>query len=249
MEHNNQSQNETCTEVSPTPFGETDTRPILLYGIGAMARLTMSYISQSTQIAGVTVDDHLLTISDRAFHGVPLHPFSSIETICPPSAYRMLIAVGYHDMNQLRLQKTKEAKAKGYGFASYVHPSVHVHDGVKIGENTIILDHVAVHPGTTIGHSAFLSSNVSLGHDCHIGDGVLINSGASIAGGAKVGACSFLGVNASVTQGITLGASTFVGAGTLVNRDTEPESVHISSPSETVRLRSRAFLKFCGMQP
>lgn len=221
--------------------------PVVIYGVGAIARLVFSYVRRHRSVLGFTVDDALVASEDARFCDLPLARWSGAERIYDPAACEMLIAVGFREMNELRRRKHAEGKAKGYRFASYVDPGVIHHDGVTIGENCVVLDHVSIHPGCTLGPSVFISSTVNLGHDCTIGDGAWINSGVAVGGGTRIGEGAFLGVNAAIGHGVTLGPRTFVGANTLVDRDTEPDAVMLSPPGEKFRLKSEAFLRFARL--
>lgn len=217
----------------------------VIYGNGAMARVLLSYARHDREIAGFTVDDHLC--ADDGFCGRPLVPFSRVAEAFVPGAHRMLIAVGYLEMNQLRARKHDEAAALGYGFDTYVHPSVMIHDGVVIEEGSVVLDHVAIHPGSRIGRGSFIAGNANLGHDCEIGAFSWINGGVSLAGGCRVGPGCFFGVNAAVAQGVRIGARNFIAAGALINRDTEDDQVYVAPAAELFPLDSRRFLKFSRM--
>lgn len=219
----------------------------LIYGNGAMARVVYSYARHTHEIAGFTVDDACIAEGQTHWLGLPLLPFSQIEQHCPPAEYQMLIAMGFIDMNHLRLRKYEEAKAKGYRFTSYIHPAMMLHDGVQIGENSIVLDCVSVHAGCILGHSTFISSNVNLGHDCQLAPGNWINAGVSIAGGCVLKTGSFLGVNASLGHGVTLGAHNFIAANTLLTQSTEDDAVYLSEPGQRFKLGSRAFLQFANV--
>jgi sugar O-acyltransferase (sialic acid O-acetyltransferase NeuD family) len=217
--------------------------PILIYGNGATARLVHSFVRRSQSVIGFTVDDHVLG-GETNFCGRPILPFSTIEAACPPGTCRMLIAVGYRDMNQLRLRKYAEAKAKGYRFAAYVDPGLVRHDDVTIGENAIVLDHTSIHAGCRIGDSVFISSNVNLGHDCMLGDGVWVNSGVALGGACTVGKGAFFGVNSCAAQGISIGDYAYIGANTLAAKDVARGAVLISPAGADFRLKSHDFQRF-----
>jgi len=216
----------------------------VIYGNGAMARVLFSYAKQTMDICGFTVDDACITWNSASFCGLPLIPFSSVKNTFSPNSHRMIIAVGYIDMNDLREEKYSEAKELGYSFASYIHQSVYMHDEVSIAENCIILDHVSIHPGSRIGHGTFISSNVNIGHDCIIGASNWINGGVMIAGGCTVGPGCFFGVNSSVGHGVHIGTRNFVAANTLLNKNTKDNEVYLSDPGQLFRLNSKSFLKF-----
>lgn len=217
--------------------------PVLIYGNGAVARLLHSYIRRCRDIAGFTVDDHVMAGASE-FCGRPLLPFSTIETTCPPASCEMIVAVGFIDMNKLRLRKTDEARAKGYRLASYVDPAVILHDGVTIGENTIVLDCASIHPGCSIGDSVFITSNVNLGHDCVVGDGAWFNAGVSLGGGCRIGKGAFFGVNSCTAHNINVGDFAFFGANAFADKDVADGAVLIAQATPPIRLKSQDFLRF-----
>lgn len=215
---------------------------LIIYGNGQMARMFLHFARLEFDVVGFTVDRDVLT--DTTIEDLPVVAFDALESVFPPAGHRLITAVGYREMNDLRGRKYDEARARGYAFARYVHPSVVRHPNVVIGENTIVLDHVALHPYTTLGHSVFVASNASIGHGCRIGDLCWINSGVSVGGETVVGEASFLGINATLGDNIEIGRQCFVGAQTLVTRSTDAETVHVSPAGERFPMTSRAFLQF-----
>jgi len=222
-------------------------KKIVIYGNGAMARILFSYARRDMDVCGFTVDDICIKENSSTFCGLPLVPFNSVEKTFYPDVYKMIIAIGFIDMNELRDKKSTEAKEKGYSFETYLHPSIIIHDDVSIGENCIILDHVSIHPGCRIGNNTFISSNVNIGHDCIIGPSNWINGGVMIAGGCDIGHGCFFGVNSSVGHGVRMGAKNFVAANTLINKNTKDDEVYLSEPGQLFRLKSKSFLKFSRM--
>ncbi|MDM8564767.1 acetyltransferase [Candidatus Halobeggiatoa sp. HSG11] len=215
---------------------------IIIYGNGAMARVVYSYIRHNMEVCGFTVDDSC--INQNNFCELPLIPFSKVEYQFSPKIYKMLIAVGFVDMNELRNIKYQEAKHKGYQFVSYVHDSVFQHDDMLIAENCIILDFVSIHPGTTVGHSTFISSNTNIGHDCNIDHSNWINSGVAIAGSCQIGSGCFFGVNSSVGNDINIGNQNFIAANTFISKNTKDNEVYLSEVGQHLKMQSKRFLKF-----
>lgn len=216
----------------------------VIYGNGAIAKVLYSYARHSMEIAGFTVDDVCIAEGVDHYLGLPLVPFSKVEQHFAPATHNMIIAMGFIEMNALRKRKYEEAAQKGYGFASYVHPSVFPHDDVEIADNCIILDHVSIHPGCRVGRGTFISSNVNIGHDCVLGENSWINSGVAIAGGCHLGEGCFFGVNASLGHGLNIGARNFIAANTLVSKHTEDDQVYLSEPGQLFKLKSKSFLRF-----
>ncbi len=216
--------------------------PLVIYGNGAMARVLYSYVRQEARVVGFAVDGHC--IETEKFCGLPLVPFEDAECQFGPDDHEMIIAIGFAEMNLLRERKLQEARGKGYRLSRYVHPSVILHDDVKIGDSCIIYEHVSIHTGSRIGAGSFITSNVNIGHDCVIEDYNWINAGVSFGGGCHIGRSCFFGVNACVAEGVQIGARSFVGAGTLIARNTGADEVHVAPAGQKLPVSSNAFLNF-----
>lgn len=213
-----------------------------------MARVVSSYVRSTKKILAYTVDDDVLRAGQTHFLDAPLYPLNSIFEKVAPSECVVIVAMGYRDMNALRLARIQWFRELGYKVTGYCHPTLLKHDDVNIDDTAIILDQVSIHTGSTIGAHAFVTSNVNIGHDCNIGEGVWINGGVSIGGGSTIGASSVLSINAAISHGIKLGDRVFVGANTLVSRSVDDDLVLLSEEGQLHRLRSKSFLKFAGLQ-
>jgi len=97
---------------------------IVIYGNGAIAKVIFSYIKHKNEVVGFTVDDTCIVNGVNSFCGLPLIPFSQVQTVFNPQIYSMIMAVGFIAMNDLRLLKSEEAQCKGYSLASFIHESV-----------------------------------------------------------------------------------------------------------------------------
>lgn len=214
----------------------------IIYGNGAMAKVLHSYARHAMNIVAFTVDDHCITSDTREFCGLPLLPFSTVASTYAPAEHSLIVAVGYLQMNALRRRKREEALSLGYEAASYVHPSVMLHDGTTIGKGCIILDHVSIHPDCRVNDGVFISSNVNIGHDCVVGAGCWINAGVAVAGGSRIGSDCFLGVNASIGHGVTIGDRNYISANTFIATNTQADQVYLSETGQRLKMRSLDFL-------
>lgn len=214
---------------------------LIIYGNGQMALMLYHFAKVDYEVVGFTVDKDL--IDKTLIEDKPVIDFNSIQEKFSAENHKMIIAVGYVEMNDIRQQRYLTAKNIGYEFINYIHPTTSINECI-IGENNIILDYVSIHPGTNIGNSNFISSNTNIGHGCFIGDACWINAGVGIGGETKLGNNCFLGINATASQGITISPKTFIGANALVNKDTENNSVYLTQNAEKFRLNSEQFLNF-----
>lgn len=215
---------------------------VIIYGNGRIAKIIYQFIKNTYEVAGFTVDENY--IEDKTIEGLPLVAFKNIENMYSPDDYKMLIAVGYIQMNNIRDIKYLEAFSKGYDFINYIHPSVQMHDNIKLGKNNIILDNVSLQPYSSIGNSNFIWSNAVIAHGTKIGDTNWITSGVVISGDSTISSKCFLGVNATIGHNVVIEDENFIGANTLVTKSTNKKEVFISKEGENFRLDSHRFLQF-----
>ncbi len=215
---------------------------LIIYGNGQMARMFVHFARSEFEVVAFTVDSAV--ICETVIEGVPVIAFEEVEIDFPPAEHSMITAVGYLEMNRLRARKHEEGRAKGYRFANFIHRSVVYHPTLVLGENNVILDHVAIHPYTRLGHGIFICSNASIGHGCAVGDYCWINSGVSVGGETRLDEGCYLGINATIGDNIVIEHHCYVGANTLVCRGTRPEEVYISPAGERFPSTSEAFLRF-----
>ena len=218
---------------------------LIIYGNGRIAKIIYQYLKKQLDVVGFTVDRELIKTDN--VEGLPLIAFEDLEKTFSPEDHRMLIAVGYVSMNEIRRQKYLEGKVKGYKFINYIHPSVVWHDNIIIGENNIILDYVSIQPYVEIGNSNFIWSNAVIAHGSAIMDTNWITSGVVVSGDTVIKSQCFLGVNCSIGHNITIEDGNFIGANSLVTKNTMSNEVFISRDNEKMRLDSKRFLQFSGI--
>lgn len=218
---------------------------LIIYGNGRIAKIVYHYLRNNYNVVGFTVEKDF--IKDTEIESLPLVAFEEVESIFSPLSHKMIVLVGYIEMNEIRTSKYLEGKNKGYKFVNYIHPSVARFSNVVIGENNVVLDHVSLQPFSQLGNSNFLWSNCVVAHGSNVGDGNWITSGVVISGDATLGSNCFLGVNSTIGHNVKIGNSCFVGANTLISKNINDDEVHISRDGEKYRLDSKRFLKFAGV--
>lgn len=199
---------------------------LIIYGNGDVARMIGAYLKHHYDICCFTVDEAVIT--SKKLSGTNVIPFSRIQQYHPPASHKIIIAIGYADMNDMRKSRYETAKEMGYSFINYIHETARIHETATVGENNIILENTVAHPFSTIGNSNNIGSNVNIGHDCNINNNCWINGGVSIAGNTTIHDNCFLGVNSSVRDNIVIREKTLIGAGTHVAKSTPPNSIHIN---------------------
>lgn len=221
----------------------------VVYGNGAMARVIARYLEQADRLAGVTVARAVMDEQAPAPIGFTPVPFEDVERFFPPERYTLIVAVGYVEMNRLRIRIARNAIDKGYTLGSFVHPVNTYPDDVTIGGNVVVLEHVSLHSGVQVEDHTIVTGNVNLGHDCWLGAGSFVNGGVALGGDVRVGARTFLGINATVRHAVEIGEESLIGAHAFVARDVPERSVMMATPAEPERIDSVSFAKLSGFWP
>jgi UDP-N-acetylglucosamine acyltransferase len=98
----------------------------------------------------------------------------------------------------------------------------------RIGDETVIREHVSIHRGTmpdsttTIGARCFLMATSHVGHNCIVGDDVPLANGAMLAGHVEVGARAFISGNVVLHQFMRIGELAMIGGNVPLAQDIPP---------------------------
>lgn len=197
---------------------------IVIFGAGAGAQVVHAYLKRnsSDRVVAFTVDTAHAT-SDR-YDGLPLVPWERLEENFPPTQVKLLGPISYRRLNEFRRDRYFEGKARGYNYASFIHPSC-VIDAKEIGEHCFILAGTVIEPYTTIGNNAVVWGRTYMGHHTVVADHCFISGEVVIGAATRVGERSFLGIRAGTIPGITIGDGCLVSAGAFVTKSIPPGSV------------------------
>lgn len=216
---------------------------IIIFGTSKVAQVVYSYIKDdnSYNIVAFCVDKEYQ--NKHEIFDIPVVSFEEIEQKFPPSKIKMLIAIGYHQMNKIREQKCQEAIEKGYELVSYINKKADVSSTATIGKNCIILDNVSVEPFAQIGDNTCLYCNSTIAHHSKVGNNCWVTSGTVIGGNSTVGDNCFLGINSTIGHNIEIGSENFIGAGALVTKNSKNKAVFVVPDTPKYRLNVDQFMK------
>src|ERR1035438_5042776 len=114
---------------------------ILIFGVKEAARLACGYLRNDTcdePVAYTVTADYLP--AERVQDNLPVVPFESVTSSHPPTQHRFLVPMSYQDHNRHRSRIFEQVKALGYAMINYVSPRAIIYPGLKIGENSMILE-------------------------------------------------------------------------------------------------------------
>lgn len=220
---------------------------LVLAGNAVTAEILLSYLKNDRryEVAGLTVDDDY--VAKGSVSGLPTTPLSGLAKAFPPGSCRILMAVGYDDLNRVRASLFLRLKEMGYGIETYVHPQALVHTEQPIGEGSVVLPGAVVEPAAVVGANTMVWCNVTVAHHSRIGDNCWVAAGTVLAGQASIGRNTFVGVNATIVNKVSVGDHNIIGAGALVSRDTKPSTVHLARSAEPFRYSSEDYVKHFGI--
>lgn len=218
-------------------------KKIVVFGNTKLAELAYLYFTRNHKIDVVAFTVDKSNLNTRKFMGLPLIPFETVEKYYPVKKYQMFVAIGYKNLNSLRINKYKEAKAKGYQLISYICPGSHYWEDLVIGDNCFIFENQVIQPNVKIGNNVIIWSGNHFGHDVTIGDNCFISSHVVISGNVKIGNSCFIGVNSTIRNGVKIGSNCIIGAGSIILNNIKNNSVLIAEPTKNYVLKSNRFEK------
>ncbi len=211
---------------------------IVIYGNGTVA--TDAYYDllddSPYNVAAFTVDRDI--INESTLHGLPIVPFDEVEHHFSPDKFKMIIAVGYNNMNKLRAERYDQAKAKGYCFISHIHSKAVISSNVPIGDNCMIGANTVIRPGVKIGNDVIIRENCILSHNDIIADHCFIGGGVAISGNVTIEKYCFLGTNSTFRDNITIAKECLIGAGVTMLNDTSEKEVYMNKPAQKLPVSS-----------
>jgi sugar O-acyltransferase (sialic acid O-acetyltransferase NeuD family) len=220
---------------------------VILVGNAVTAEILYSYLRDDRryEVLGLTVDDEFL--GESRVPELPAVKLSRVRDAFSPDLCRVVMAVGYRDVNRVRASLFARLKDIGYHMETYVHPDARVYTRHPLGEGCVVLPGAVLEPHVRVGDNTMVWSNVTLAHHCSVEEHCWIAAGTVISGNARVRRNCFIGVSATVVNGVTVGEFNIVGAQAMISRDTQPHAVHLARSAEPVRFSSEDYAKYFGV--
>lgn len=197
---------------------------IVIFGAGMSAQVAHAFIEKDSdhRVVGFTVDAAYAT-SER-FERLPLVPWERLEAAFPPAQVQLLGPISYRRLNEFRRDRYLEGKARGYRFASFIHPNCVVYTK-EIGEHCFMLPGTTIEPCVTIGNNVILWGGSYIGHHCVLGDHCFISGQVGMGAGSRIGERCFLGIKVGMHPGLTIGDGSFLSAGAFIAKNIPPGSI------------------------
>lgn len=189
--------------------------PLIVLGAGGHAQVLIDALQlQGAAIEGVLDPDPLkhgaVILGVRVLGGEELLEGRDVASC------RLVNALGSVRQPRLRQGVHERFAARGYQFASVIHPAATVSRHAQVEAGAQVMAGAVVQAGARIGVDAIINTRASVDHDCVIGAHSHIAPGVTLSGDVQVGAGTHIGTGAVVVQGVRIGAGCVVGAGAVV---------------------------------
>ena len=103
--------------------------------------------------------------------------------------------------------------------------------GVRIGDRTVLREHVTVHRATKagavtiIGADGLLMAGAHVAHDCALGDHVILANGCMLGGHVEVGDRAFISGGVAVHQFCRIGGGSLTSGNAVITEDVPPNAL------------------------
>ena len=198
------------------------TERIAVYGAGGFGRevawLVESCSSAERQYEVVCLIDDDSRLHGRTANGVPTLSFDDAWRRFPDAG--LVVAVASPRMRETIVEK---AAAKGFRFATIVHPRTERSRWVEFGTGAIVCAGNILTTNVRVGNHVHVNPNCTVGHDAILGDYTTVLPGAHISGWVHIGRRVFIGAGAVVINGtentpMVLHDDAVIGAGACVTK-------------------------------
>jgi sugar O-acyltransferase (sialic acid O-acetyltransferase NeuD family) len=112
---------------------------------------------------------------------------------------------------------TEKLDKRQVSYATLISPKVDT-SYVQFGSDCTVLNGVTLGANVSIGNHVMVRANSSINHDTIVGEYVFIGPGVTICGNVRLGEGSYIGAGAVIKDGLNIGAWSIIGMGSIVNR-------------------------------
>lgn len=214
---------------------------IVLIGNGITADILQSYVSLDDRYNIVACSIDAKYIDKEVQYGVPVIPITNLLKKFPPNEVKLIMAVGYRNLNKTRSDVFSQVNDMGYECEAYIHPKAMVFAEGRVGAGSVVLAGTVIEPHATVGLNSMIWANCTVAHHSNIGNHCWIASGSVVAGQATVKDRTFLGVNVTISNQVVVGQDNLIGGHAMIQKNTKDNEVYLARSGEIHRFAAKDY--------
>lgn len=208
-----------------------NTDRIIVIGGGGHSKVVISTLLES----GSPVLGYTDFYNNGIILGVPYLGTDAVINDYQPLDVLLCIGMGSVRSTGVRKAIFEKWKAKGYSFATVIHPTALVSKEAQIAEGVQLLMGATVQTGVRILKNCIINTGCIIEHDCEISPHVHVSPGCILLGNVSVNLCSHIGAGSIILQGLKVGSNVTVGAGAVVTKDVDDSKIVVGVPAREVK--------------
>jgi len=204
--------------------------PVIVLGGGGHAKVLLDILRlMGVKVAGISLVEPTV---DKLYGYPVIGDDTDVLERYPAREFMLVNAVGSIGPAVGRRDVYEQFRARGYRFASVIHPSAIIASDSLIGEGAQIMAGAIIQPGCQIGDNVIINTKASIDHDVIVGHHVHVAVGATIAGCVRIDEGAFIGAGSTIIQNVSIGTNSLVGAGAVVIRDVRAGATVLGVPAK-----------------
>lgn len=217
-------------------------RDMIIVGAGKMGELLAACLEEEcgVRVKAFCVDEEYK--EGDLFCGKALLSFDRLPESHPPHSHDLIVAIGYADCNQARLDIMRRCLGLGYSLGHYISPRAVLPPSFKPEANTVIFEGAIIQRFAVLGKGVIVWPGAVICHHARLEDGVFVGPGATICGCTHIGERALIGAGAVVRDFLQVGRGAIVGAGSTLLRDL-PDNALCNGGESPVRLNKARSIK------
>ena len=125
-------------------------------------------------------------------------------------------SIAHPHNRRVRRQIWDKIKSKGGKFATLIHPTAILYEGVIVKEGTVVNANCVLGSKAVLMEDVYLAYACNVAHETILGEHTTLGTGANLASGIKVGEDCYIGAGVSASHDIDIEDDTLIAIGSAV---------------------------------
>ncbi|MDM1066150.1 acetyltransferase [Myroides odoratimimus] len=203
----------------------------IIIGAGTYGQVYAEYLEKDYEVVGF-VDDNI-ELTNIFVNGYKV--LGNVNWLFNECNCKVNIFVPIGN-NKVRVSLLSKLEQEGFNTPSYIHPSVNMHNSVKVGKAVYVLPACNFMPLSVIEDYVMISMGVNVAHHTILGKGSFYSQGNNVGASIKIKENAYSGIGVTIMTGVKeIGANSLLGAGAIIIRDVPDHAVVVGNPGKIIK--------------